>query len=123
MPHIPVQPAPRGINDMMQCDHQPYGPAPSPEVPRRDRIGTDRLGTLPIGGLPRHRLRTARVAWILDNMQKGDRPGHDPRIFRADARGLRPSDWKPRSDGVVRRTRRLPWGLTTGFGRVLSLQP
>jgi hypothetical protein len=99
MPHIPVQPAPRGINDMMQCDRQPYGPAPSREAPPRDRSGTDRLGTQPIGRLPRHRLRTARVAWILDNIQEGGRPGHDPRIFREDARGQGPSDWKPRFDG------------------------
>jgi hypothetical protein len=99
MPHIPVQPALRGINDMMQCDRQPYGLAPSPEAPPRERSGTDRLGIQLIGRLPRHRLRTTCVAWILDNIQKGGRPGHDPRIFREEARGHRPSNWKPRFDG------------------------
>ena len=51
MPHIPDQPIPWGIEDMVQRDRQLDDPQAGPEVPAGDGYSVDRLGAQFIGQL------------------------------------------------------------------------
>ena len=59
VPHIPDQPVARSIENMMQRDRQLHDPETRPEVPARDRNGTDRLGAQLVRQLPQRGLRQA----------------------------------------------------------------
>ena len=59
VPHIPHQPVPRSVENMMQSDRQLHDPQPSPKVPAGDCNRIDRFGAQLVGHLPQARLRKA----------------------------------------------------------------
>src|SRR5258708_38384662 len=52
VPHIPDQPVPRSIENMVQRDRQLHDPETSPKVAAGHRNGTERPGARPLPHLP-----------------------------------------------------------------------